>query len=439
MSVKYLLKEISKKNILSSPRLPGVYIYWNADKVPVYVGKAKNLKNRLYSYQNINLENKTRRLMEEAKYYSTINVASELEALLLEAHLVRKYKPKYNIQLKDDKHPLYIKITNDPYPIIITVRKIETYGKAKNIYGPFPSSQNVNFVLKFIRKLIPYADHLPAKKACIYSQIGLCDPCPSMIESSETSERPILRKKYVENINIIKHILEGKTTDLINNLYRRMKYESEIQHFEDARKFKEIIEKLNYIAQPKNDVDSFLENPNFLEDIREKEINELKKVLEPYLDIKNMQRIECYDIAHLMGQNPTASMVTFIDGTEEKSLYRKFRINQKKGNSDVDSMREVAERRIRHLDDWGIPDLIIVDGGKTQLNVFKEIFEPVNIAVIGLAKRFETIVLKDKNNDYAEIKARGRSLNLLQRLRNEAHRFARVYHHNLIIRTLIGR
>jgi excinuclease ABC subunit C len=438
MSEKYLKEIITKKAFLKAPLNPGVYIYWNNLETPIYVGKAKNLKNRLKSYQNIKLEPKTFRLMKEAKYFSTINVTSELESLLLEAKLVAKYKPKYNIQLKDDKHPLYIQITSDYLPIIKTVRRIDITKNKNKYFGPFPSSQNVKFILKFIRKIIPYSTHLPGKKACIYSQIGLCNPCPSDIfKETDTNLRQMQIKLYKMNIKLILKILDGNTNKVYKFLNKTMLQKSGQLLFEEANYYKNIIEKFNYISQPINKIDSYIDNPNFIDDIHSKELNELLNILKKYFNINKLSRIECFDIAHLMGQNPTASMVTFINGSAEKSLYRKFKVIQKKGNSDIDSMREIANRRLKHLDDWGIPDLIVVDGGKSQLNVFQSIFINTDINIIGLAKRFETIVLKN-NNQFVEIRAENSALNLLQRIRDEAHRFARVYHHNLITKTLLG-
>jgi len=435
----YSKKTISKQAFLGSPKLPGVYIYWTKAKVPIYVGKAINLKNRLNSYLNLKLEPKTARLMQKAYYFSVIKVTNEVEALLLEAKLVGKFKPKFNIQLKDDKHPLYIKIIDGRYPIVKTARKVEIGEKTRNVFGPFPSGANVKFVLRFIRKIISYSDHMPQKKPCLYSQIGLCNPCPSVIAKEDDM---VIQKNqlaiYKENIRLVRNILSGKTNQIYKQIEKNMKIASKLQNFEKANYYKQILERLNYISQPIGNVDKFMENPNLLEDVRFQEIVELEKVVGQYLKVGKLHRIECFDIAHLLGQNPTASMVTIIDGFEEKNLYRRFRIFQKKTQSDTDSMAEVARRRKKHLADWGVPDLIVVDGGRTQLNVFLKEFDGEDMPIIGLAKRFETIIIK-VNDEFVEIRATGGALNVLQRIRNEAHRFARVYHHSLVTKTLLGK
>ena len=155
------------------------------------------------------------------------------------------------------------------------------------------------------------------------------------------------------------------------------------------------------------------------------------------MDIGEIRRIECYDVAHLQGSEPTASMVTFVDGEPEKNLYRQFKIRQKKGNDDVASLKEVAQRRLKHLSDWGVPDLIIVDGGKGQVGVFHEIFQEHNIPVVGLAKRFESVVIPREDEFIVRKVPKGNALNLVKRLRDEAHRFARRYHHKLLTKMLI--
>src|SRR4030042_1886186 len=177
-----VLKIISfnKKDFKRIPENPGVYIFFGKDNRKLYVGKSKNLKSRIRSYFLSNLLPKTKSMINEASFLSYINVTSELEALLLEAKLVKKYKPFYNIALKDDKNPLYIKIVNEEYPRIITVRKPELY-KSIAYYGPFPDTGSVYSVLKMLRKIFPFSQHKLGKKTCLYKQMGLCDPCPNEI------------------------------------------------------------------------------------------------------------------------------------------------------------------------------------------------------------------------------------------------------------------
>jgi len=430
--------KISPKIYRELPENAGIYVFFNKS-LPIYIGKAINLKRRVSSYFDLDLGIKTSRMVKEAQTLSFIKVSSELEALLLEAKLIRLYMPKYNVAAKDDKHPLYIQITKEKYPRVITVRKVDL-NKDNSIanYGPFPSSGNVRSVLKLIRRIFPFADHKLGKRGCLYSHIGLCDPCPNIVEM--TNDKLVItnsRKRYLKNIKSIKAILDGKIEKLQRDLVKEMKKASANQNFEEAARLRDQIEKIEYITRPRIPTEYYVQNPNLYEDIRNKELNELKDVLvDCKLKIVNLERIECFDVAHLAGTNATASMVTFINGEKEKTFYRHFRIRQKKGGSDIDSLKEVIKRRITHLDDsWGKPDLIIVDGGVGQVNAFNNVLSgyKVNIPVIGISKNPDKLIVGD-----GKIKIKGNALHLISRLRDEAHRFARSYHHKLVSKNLLG-
>lgn len=425
------------KNI---PEVPGVYQFKDTTGTVIYVGKAKNLKNRLGSYFLTNLLVKTAQMVASARSVSYIKVNSEFEALLLEANLIKKYRPKYNIALKDDKSPLYIGITKDKYPRVIAFRKPELKDlKLKEYYGPFLSGYSSKRVLRLIRKVFPYSTHLPTLKICIYKQLGLCNPCPSEIENeTDTNKKLELRKKYLRNVRNVKKILNGKFTSLQKDLATELKEAVRQERFEDAREISGEIKTFEYVAMsPEFDIEEYLENPNLAEDIRSKESEDLLQILNSQFSISKLNRIECFDIAHLSGSFPTASMVISVDGEAEKKYYRHFKIYGDKTrprvrqNSDVDSMREVITRRLKHLEDWGKPDLIIIDGGKPQLSAVHDLLESEKIPFIGLAKRLETIVIY-KDGKFIEVRPTGGALNLLQRIRDEAHRFARRLHHHQI-------
>ena len=420
---------VKPKNL---PENPGIYQFKDKAGTTIYVGKAKNLKSRLGSYFSTQLLLKTSQMVKSASSVTYIIVSSEFEALLLEANLIKKYRPKYNIALKDDKSPLYIGITKDKYPRIIAFRKPELASlNLKEYFGPFLSGFSSKRVLRLLRKIFPYSTHLPTKKICLYHQLGLCDPCPSQIENEEDSkEKSILRKKYLRNVSSIRKILNGKLGEVGKDLEKEIKTLAGEEKFEEAKEVASQLKTFKYVSEThENDVEGYLENPNLIEDIRNEELSNLQIKL----NIKQkLTRIECFDIAHLSGSFPTASMVTFIEGDASKKYYRHFKMYNKKRNSDVDSMREVITRRLKHLDDWGRPDLIIIDGGKPQLTAVHELLERANIPFIGLAKQFETIVIRKPDGTFIEMKARGRALNLLQRIRDEAHRFARRLHHKQV-------
>jgi len=418
---------IQKKRFNKLPESCGVYIFW-AKNEAIYIGKALNLKSRLLSYLTVNLSPKTKSMVHEAQNVSFIKVNSELESLLLEAYLVRKNQPKYNAALKDDKHPLYIRITKEDYPRVITARKIDQQDNLA-FYGPFPNSRNVYSVLKMLRRIFPFSDHKLGKRGCLYNHIGLCNPCPSEIERITNRQLQIMeRKKYLHNIRMIKMVLSRKIKSVATKLGKEMDSYSKNEKFEEAEEVYERIKKLEYITQPTLPIKYFVENPNLYEDLRAEELNALRKLLASHIQLPtSIHRIECFDVAHLSGTSPAASMVTFINGEADKNLYRHFKIRQEKSRDDVSSIGEVAKRRLRHLTDWGIPNLIIVDGGVGQVNAFA-----TDIPVIGIAKNPDRLIVGGK-----KIRLKGPALNLVARIRNEAHRFARRYHHKLISKNLI--
>ena len=174
----------------------------------------------------------------------------------------------------------------------------------------------------------------------------------------------------------------------------------------------------------------YMQNPNLYEDQRKLEIDTLKKLTGNWnLKIGNLSRIECFDIAHLAGTNATASMVTFTDGEADKDYYRHFKIKTAQGGDDYGSLREVAKRRALHFNDWGKPDLIIVDGGVGQVASFKK--KITEVPIVGIAKHPDRLIIGNQ-----KIKLQGAALQLVSRMRDEAHRFARRYHHSLILRSI---
>lgn len=419
------------------PDNPGVYLYSNVSGEIVYVGKAKSLKNRVSSYFATNLLPKTKLLMEEADLVSIIKVNSEIEALLLEAKLIKKYLPKYNIALKDDKSNLYIGITKEKYPRVLALRKTQL--PLENLaytFGPFTHGIATRKILKMVRRAFPYAQHTPYGRVCIYHQIGLCNPCPSQIENENDPERKkILLKAYRKNLINVKKFLNGEFNSLRRSLEKQMRERSSNHDYEYAGLLKKQIQYIDFITTSAVSPSEYIKDPNLIEDIRFEEKRELVSILEPYFQLTKLDRIECFDIAHLSGTNPTASMVTFINGEPDKAYYRHFKVRRNKGDSDVDSMKEVLSRREKHFDDWGSPDLIIVDGGKPQVSAAREII--ADIPLVGLAKQFETIVIL-QDGQFTEIRLKnGPAKNLVQRIRDEAHRFARRLHHKQVTKNLL--
>lgn len=437
---KIKLKAI-KESLNKIPNLPGVYFFIKNEKY-IYIGKANSLRSRLSSYYSQGVEGKAKEIARISDFISYIEVNSEIEALLLEAKLIKKYKPHYNSSLRDDKSPLYIIITKDKYPRVLSARKTDIFS-AKYYYGPFPTSGKVKEVLKILRRLFPFAQHSIGKKPCLYSHINLCDPCPNIIENTKDIKyKEVLNKKYQTNIKYINGTLSNRFSFVTKEIRNEMNMYSKSENYEEANELKKKLDTFDYITQPRIDINELLRNPNFTEDMRKIEVKQLLQILQNnQLVIDNLHRIECFDVSHLSGIHTTASMVTFMDGKADKSLYRHFKIRSKAKSDDLLALKEVIKRRKKYFKIWGKPDLVIVDGGKTQVKTFYKYIKNTNMPVIGLAKRQETLIFPyvfDKNIKYREYKLpRGNARNLIQRIRNEAHRFAISYHRKLLTKSYL--
>lgn len=422
------------------PKRPGVYFFKDKEGQLLYVGKSTNVYERVKSHLSPSGP-KSQLIISEAEKVETIPAEYELEALLVEAELIREHKPKYNSRAKDDKHPLYIKITTgEEFAKTATSRLEDDPGAT--YFGPFPSSATVRQVLRQTRKIFPFcAQKRIGKKACFYSHLGLCNPCPAQIvRIKDKKKRAELKKTYKENTNNLIKLLSGKTALLKKELENGMKKSAKNQDFEKAILLRDQITKLNYITLAYKPATAYLENPNLLQDIRAEELQELFGILNTKTGLENVPlRIECFDIAHLQGENAAASMVTFVGGEPEKNFYRHFKVRRAKRRDDFAAMSEVIRRRLTHIDAWGKPDLLVVDGGKPQLRAAEDVLqqEQVRLPVIGLAKRLEEVVVL-RNNSFELIKLprNSKALQLLQRLRDEAHRFARSYHLKLRLKSL---
>lgn len=407
----------------SLPESPGIYKFLDSAGNILYVGKAKNLRNRVTSYfaKSAKLLGKTAILVPLVKKIQVIQVDSELEALLLEIKLIQKYKPKYNINLKDGKAYPLIRITyKETYPAVVTARQMQD---KKSIYfGPFPSGTAVRNVLRLLRRIFPYqstTNH--AKKVCLYHHLGLC-PCVSALQTQDA------KKAYKKTVRYIIDFLGGKSKKVLTKLQKERDLLAKKELYEQAAVLQKQITEILYITQPKHQAFEYETNPNLKTDLRMQEMQALQKVLGAHgIHISLPRRIECYDNSNIQGTNPTSSMVVLTNGEVDKSQYRKFKIKSVKGPNDFASMQEVLTRRFRHKE-WPLPDLLIVDGGKGQVSAAKEVL-PANIPLIGLAKREETIISADLHEIH--LAKADPALQLVMRIRDEAHRFAITFHRKL--------
>lgn len=415
----------------SLPSKPGVYLFKDSLNRIIYVGKAKDLKKRVATYfSKKRLDPKTQLLVNEISSIDYILVGSEIESFLLEAEAIKRHKPYFNIKFTDDKSYPYIMIAKDKIPFVSIVRKKNTKRRAE-YFGPYPDGSSVKTVLRILRKIFPFQSvQYHTKRKCLYYHLGLC-PCVQSVPSN--------LNQYKRNISNLKKFLKGRRDAVVRSLESEKKHAVNNEEFEAARTIQNQIDAINRITTNTFDPFYFLERPQAQVEREQKENHGLQKILEERgLRFEKFERVECYDISNFQGKEATGSMTVFINGSAEKSLYRKFKIRRVKGINDFAMHQEIIARRLKHFDDWGIPDLLIIDGGKGQVSSVMVVLAHfgIDIPVIGLAKKFETIIIPIKQGPsliFKEIRLSISSpaLNLVRRIRDEAHRFAIKYHKTL--------
>ena len=544
------MNNILQDSIKLVPEQPGCYIYYDKDDNIIYVGKAKNLKKRVYSYFHKQHESpKTVILVSQIERLEYIITDSEAESLILESHLIKQHKPKYNILLKDDKKYPYFLITDEDFPRIQVVRKKNLNPDKGRFYGPYTDVGAMYATLDFLKKLFPLKQCKNPKfsnRPCLYYHIGKClAPCQGKVTP----------KEYQELIRQVELFLCGKQSELLKQIKLQMQKYSDDEQFEKAAKMRDsylnlqktlerqkvvyentklnediiavvydegilaivimmiregrLIDKkdfsyfvddvnkdeyfetffreyytnlklefpdkivskdlatigektlyeewlkilsgkkvsINYASRGKynelyelasKNAQNLLENAKLkkMAQIRD-DFNEVGAYLAEKLNLKNFpNRIECYDISHIQGTNTVASMVVFQNGLPKKTAYRKFKIKSTEGKpDDFMSMKEVLTRRLNKLNQpkWEKPDLIIIDGGKGQLSGVMEIvadFGIEDIDFVSLAKREEEVFLPKQSKSIL-LPRESNALYLIQRIRDEAHRFAITYHRDL--------
>lgn len=434
----------------SFPQKPGVYLLKGSRGEVIYIGKAINLRSRLKSHFSSKLMTpRVLTIMSQVKDIDYILTQSDFEALLLESSLIKKFKPRLNVHLKDDKHFLYVKITtSEEFPKVTTSRR-EDNRKAL-YFGPFPSAKKTREVLKIVRRIYPFCSQKTlTKRGCFFSYLGLCQPCPSNIVKLKGNEKIKAKEEYRHNISQIVRILKGESIKIIQGLEREMREKVSRQLFEEAAKIRDKIFKLKYIITPREKIGSYLEDSNFLDKKVHTQLDDLFKLLSKHFKrrIFYPHRIEGYDVSNISGKWATAAMVVFVNGQEEKEEYRRFKIKLSGKVDDVLMLKEVVGRRLSHPE-WKYPQLILVDGGKPQVSAALKALAEKNlkIPVLGLAKKREEMVIpynylqkKSKNRDYKILKLpiHSPALNLVKAIRDEAHRFARNYHLKLRLKSIL--
>ncbi len=532
----YILEKVSHL-----PTTPGVYLWRDKYQRIIYVGKAINLRNRVRSYvqQDVNRSVKVTAMMRRAWDVETIQTKTEMEALILEATLIKEHHPKYNIMLRDDKTYPYVKVTvQEAYPRLFMTRRLERDGA--KYFGPFTDVTAVHHVLRILRSYYPLrtCKSMKVERPCLQYHMHYCEgPCMNYVTVESY-------RKYIDDIVAL---FEGKQVQVIQEITSKMEQASEDLEFELAAKYRDdllsiqkvqekqrmvtqrgdmdvlgmaidgpmaciqlffirsgrLLGRENYFVQhegdspelvmtefikqyyggstfipkelllPMDSVDRELfsewftsmkgqqvdvsvpqrgykkdlikmaeENAqNFLAERRrqwqytiDKSGGAVKKLAE-VLDLPRLpERMECYDISHMQGAETVASMVVFEGGKPAKREYRRFKLKTVQGKpDDFASMAEIMERRYGNEKDWPMPDLIIIDGGKGQLNAALPVIRAMGVTdvpVISLAKRIEEVFVEGESESII-LEHHTPELQLLQQIRDEAHRFAITYHRRL--------
>jgi excinuclease ABC subunit C len=409
--------ELSEK-IKMLPLTSGVYLMKDEDGNILYVGKAVSLRKRVQSYfRKSAFRSKNDFLVPGIRDIEYLSTDSEAEALILEASLIKQHHPKYNIELRDDKTYPYIEITNEEFPRIAVVRpreKISGY----QYYGPYVEARLIRKALTIIRKIFPFCICNPSPdKTCLDCHLGLCPgPYAGLID----------KKEYAKNIRNIRLILEGKKDELYRNLTQEMEEFVKERNFEAASKVRDQIRAIGALYSGTGDVNYY------------KESEQLQRALG--LPVRP-NRIEAFDISNIMGNQAVGSMVSFFNGKPDKNNYRRFRIKTVSGIDDFQMIAEVVRRRYGRLkmENAVFPDLVLIDGGKGQLSAACGELEKLDadIPIISLAKQEEEVFLPKRRNSII-LEKDSLGLQLLQRVRDEAHRFALSYHRLLRTKNILG-
>jgi excinuclease ABC subunit C len=440
------MNERIEKKLAELPKTPGVYFHKNVTGEIIYVGKAAVLRNRVRQYfqKSRGRDPKTEALIAEIADLDWMEVESEIEALFLEAEMIRRYMPRYNILLRDDKSMVYIRIDYDSnYPTVSTTRRPLDDGA--RYFGPYFSTLSVRQALKLLRKVFPFATKRIGgqKRATLHYHIGL-DPG---LEEGKTS-----LEDYRANLRKLMAIVQGKRQTIVHELERDMKRAAKARDFERAAKLRNQLFSLQGLNRQ-----VIFSDKEFLDISKDHALGELVELLSLN---KFPQRIEGYDISHMQGTDVVASMVVFTNGVSDKGEYRKFK-TKKDHNNDFYNMHETLRRRLSetNIKKWGKPSLVLIDGGKGQLDAAIRARDEQGcqqIPFIGLAKREEQVVIKkDMSNvtlneqtlhklggfateseDFilVNVPHSTNMVKLLQRIRDESHRFAVSYHSTLKVK-----
>ena len=429
---------------------PGVYIF-RRGKTAIYVGKAENLRKRLASYFRKNAGQKVESLRQEATRLEWSELSSDIEALIKESELIKKYRPKYNVLMRDDKNYFYVGFSQDEFPRIFVThqtgikylvsgikgrkaRNTKYKIQNTNFIGPFTSGSALYSTLRILRRIFPYCTCKEFhKRPCLNAQIGRClEFCcysPPIVNPFKTRSYFKWQNEYRRNIRNITAVLCGKKKTLIHELRKEMREAAKKEEFEHAAELQKQIEGIENIFSHRTFLD-----PALAKQLRGHDWQKIERTIQALFGTRRrIRRVEGYDISNISGTAAGGSMVVFVDGAPSKNHYRKFKIKTVHQISDVDMHREVIIRRFNHPE-WGAPDLLLIDGGKPQVNAALQalrIRKIKGVLLAGLAKREEELFLPARRDPIRLDSLPPHTMHFFQHVRDESHRFAKKYHHKL--------
>ena len=421
------------------PQTPGVYLMKDTAGRVIYIGKAKNLRSRASSYflKAAAEERRTAELVREISDIDYLDADSEVDALLMEARLIKDTQPKHNTELRDDKTFPYLEITTrEDFPRVAFTR--EPSQRGTKLYGPFASAGSLRGAIQVLQRIFKF-------RTCTLDiqeddqQWQWFRPC--LLHSIDQCTAPcnlrITKEDYRRDIRRLRMFFEGKKKSVLKEMHKEMAEASATRKYEVAARLRDEIRLLETLDE-RGDLDTHVQPEVFFIDPK-KGLSGLRKVLK--LD-ETPRSIEGVDIAHLGGGETVASLVQFIDGLPFKPGYKRYRIRSVGGIDDFASIHEVVARRFKRLSDEGemFPDILLVDGGKGQLSAAMAAFDQLGIeppTVISLAKREEEI-FRPGEPEPLRLSRHAYALRLLQYVRDESHRFAQHYHHILRRKSTLG-
>ncbi len=416
-SVTPAMRAALLEKLRTLPAAPGVYFHKNANGEVIYVGKAAVLKNRVRQYfHKTQKDSKTIALVREIADTDWIVVDTEMDALFLESEMIKRYMPKWNILLRDDKTVIYVRIDMKSEVPYVSFTRTPQDDKATYI-GPFYGKLAVEKALRILRKVFPYYDKSYDGKKTLNTDLGLTPG----IEVGRTTPT-----EYKKNLRKLRLYLEGGRHRLIKDLEKQMAVAAKEQKFEEASEIKKQLFGLRELQ--KKIVFSDKEFLDISSDQALVDLQMLLRLAEP------PRRIEGYDISHQSGTNVVGSMVVFVNGASDRAEYRKFKLRNQK-NDDTANLREVISRRLKHQE-WEAPNLIILDGGIGQVRAVQELLQERQIAVLGRDKSGDhtrnaavrIVVPQAESYETLSLPPDSHIAKLIARIDDEAHRFAITYH-----------